>query len=43
LPKATLNGASSGYAIGDRATLTFLVGCHSHFDQVYEGKAGAPR
>jgi CubicO group peptidase (beta-lactamase class C family) len=34
-------GASQGYPVGDRATCSrpaFLVGCHSHFDQVYEGR-----
>ena len=34
-------GASQGYPIGDRTTCSrpvFLVGCHSHFDQVYEGR-----
>jgi CubicO group peptidase (beta-lactamase class C family) len=40
-PDAGDYGASSGYPIGDRATCSrpaFLVGCHSHFDQVYEGR-----
>ena len=40
-PDAEDYGASQGYPIGDRATCSrpaFLVGCHSHFDQVYEGR-----
>ncbi len=40
-PDAAEYGASSGYPIGDRTTCSrpaFLVGCHSHFDQVYEGR-----
>jgi CubicO group peptidase (beta-lactamase class C family) len=40
-PDAEDYGASSGYPVGDRATCSrpaFLVGCHSHFDQVYEGR-----
>jgi CubicO group peptidase (beta-lactamase class C family) len=40
-PDAEDYGASSGYPVGDRETCprpTFLVGCHSHFDQVYEGR-----
>ena len=35
-------GASQGFPLGDRATclhvVVFLVGCHSHFDQVYESR-----
>ena len=40
-PAADDYGASQGYPIGDRATCSrpaFFVGCHSHFDQVYEGR-----
>lgn len=44
-PDAEDYGASQGYPIGDRATclrgsenLAFFIGCHSHFDQVYEGR-----
>lgn len=40
-PEAEEYGASSGYPVGDRETCprpAFLVGCHSHFDQVYEGR-----
>jgi CubicO group peptidase (beta-lactamase class C family) len=40
-PDAEDYGASRGYPIGDRGTCSrpaFLVGCHSHFDQVYEGR-----
>ena len=40
-PDAEDYGASKGYPVGDRATCSrpaFLVGCHSHFDQVYEGR-----
>jgi hypothetical protein len=44
-PDAEDYGASSGYPIGDQATclrgsesLAYFVGCHSHFDQVYEGR-----
>ena len=40
-PDAEDYGASAGYPIGDRETCSrpaFLVGCHSHFDQVYEGR-----
>jgi CubicO group peptidase (beta-lactamase class C family) len=40
-PDAEDYGASRGYPIGDRETcsrLVFLVGCHSHLDQVYEGR-----
>ena len=36
-PDAEEYGASQGYPIGDRATCSrpaFLVGCHSHFDQI---------
>ena len=42
-------GASDGYPIGDRATffrIPFLVGSHSHLDQIFEGRlirrAGSP-
>jgi CubicO group peptidase (beta-lactamase class C family) len=34
-------GASTGYPIGSRGTcqrVEFLVGCQSHYDQVYEGR-----
>ena len=40
-PDAEDYGASDGYPIGDRETCSrpvFLVGCYSHFDQVYEGR-----
>jgi CubicO group peptidase (beta-lactamase class C family) len=40
-PDAEDYGASAGYPVGDRGTCprpAFLVGCHSHFDQVYEGR-----
>jgi CubicO group peptidase (beta-lactamase class C family) len=40
-PDAEDYGASDGYPIGARGAcqrLAFLVGCHSHFDQVYEGR-----
>ena len=40
-PDAEDYSASAGYPIGDRATCSrpaFLVGCHSHFDHVYEGR-----
>jgi CubicO group peptidase (beta-lactamase class C family) len=40
-PDAEDYGASSGYPVGDRTSCprpAFLVGCHSHFDQVYEGR-----
>ena len=40
-PDAEDYGASDGYPIGDRTTCSrpaFLVGCHSHLDQVYEGR-----
>lgn len=40
-PDAEDYGASRGYPIGERATCfrpSFLVGCQSHFDQVYEGR-----
>jgi CubicO group peptidase (beta-lactamase class C family) len=40
-PDAQEYGASQGYPIGDRTTCSqpaFRVGCHSHFDQVYEGR-----
>jgi CubicO group peptidase (beta-lactamase class C family) len=40
-PDAQDYGASRGYPLGDRETcsrLAFLVGCHSHFDEVYEGR-----
>ena len=42
-------GASDGYPIGDRSTffrIPFLVGSHSHLDQIFEGRlirgAGSP-
>jgi CubicO group peptidase (beta-lactamase class C family) len=40
-PDAEAQGARDGYPIGDRATffrLPFLVGSHSHLDQVFEGR-----
>ncbi|HSL78288.1 MAG TPA: serine hydrolase [Pseudolabrys sp.] len=40
-PDAEDYGASAGYPVGDRTTCprpAFRVGCHSHFDQVYEGR-----
>jgi CubicO group peptidase (beta-lactamase class C family) len=44
-PDAEDYGASAGYPVGDRETcsrgsvnLAFLIGCYSHFDQVYEGR-----
>ena len=40
-PDAEDYGVSQSYPIGDSATCprpAFLVGCHSHFDQVYEGR-----
>jgi CubicO group peptidase (beta-lactamase class C family) len=40
-PDAEEYGASQSYPIGDRVTCSqpvFRVGCHSHFDQVYEGR-----
>jgi CubicO group peptidase (beta-lactamase class C family) len=44
-PDAEEYGASRGYPVGDRKTCTrgsvnvaFLVGCYSHFDQVFEGR-----
>lgn len=40
-PDAEEYGASQGYPIGDQTTCSqpaFRVGCHSHFDQVYEGR-----
>jgi CubicO group peptidase (beta-lactamase class C family) len=40
-PDAEDYAASRGYPIGDRGTCShpaFLVGCHSHFDQIYEGR-----
>ena len=40
-PDAEEYGASEGYPIGDRGTCSrtvFLVGCHSHLDQVYEAR-----
>jgi CubicO group peptidase (beta-lactamase class C family) len=40
-PDAEDYGASDGYPIGDRSTFfrpPFLVGSHSHLDQVYEGR-----
>ena len=40
-PEAEGYGASDGYPIGARGAcqrVAFLVGCQSHFDQVYEGR-----
>ena len=40
-PDAEEYGASHGYPIGDRATfnrIPFLVGSHSHLDQIFEGR-----
>ncbi|HSE87072.1 MAG TPA: serine hydrolase [Candidatus Binatia bacterium] len=40
-PEADDYGASDGYPIGARGAcqrVAFLVGCQSHFDQVYEGR-----
>ena len=40
-PDAEEYGARQGYPIGDRTTCSrpdHRVGCHSHFDQVYEGR-----
>ena len=40
-PDAEDYGASQGYPIGDRATfnrIPFLVGSHSHLDQIFEGR-----
>jgi hypothetical protein len=40
-PDAESYGGSDGYPIGARGAcqrLVFLVGCQSHFDQVYEGR-----
>ena len=40
-PDAEEYGASQGYPVGDRGTCSrpvFLVGCHSHLDQVYEAR-----
>jgi CubicO group peptidase (beta-lactamase class C family) len=40
-PDAEEYGANAGYPVGDRTTCpqpAFRVGCHSHFDQVYEGR-----
>src|SRR6266542_5141624 len=40
-PDADDYGASDGYPIGARGAcqrVAFLVGCQSHFDQVYEGR-----
>jgi CubicO group peptidase (beta-lactamase class C family) len=40
-PDAEEYGASDGYPIGARGAcqrVAFLVGCQSHFDQVYEGR-----
>ena len=40
-PDAEDYGASHGYPIGDRATfnrIPFLVGSHSHLDQIFEGR-----
>ena len=43
-PDAEKYGASKGYPIGDRSTCLetpFLVGSHSHFDQIFEGRVCA--
>jgi CubicO group peptidase (beta-lactamase class C family) len=40
-PDAEDYGASQGYPIGDRTTfnrISFLVGSHSHLDQIFEGR-----
>ena len=40
-PDAEDYGASEGYPIGDRSTfnrIPFLVGSHSHLDQIFEGR-----
>ena len=40
-PDAENYGASEGYPIGERGAcqrIIFLIGCQSHFDQVYEGR-----
>jgi hypothetical protein len=40
-PDAEEYGANAGYPVGDRTTCpraAFRVGCHSHCDQVYEGR-----
>ena len=40
-PDAENYGASNGYPIGDRSTWSrppYLVGSHSHFDQIFEGR-----
>jgi hypothetical protein len=40
-PDAQDYGASDGYPVGDRSTyfrVPFLVGSHSHLDQVFEGR-----
>jgi CubicO group peptidase (beta-lactamase class C family) len=40
-PDAQEYGASDGYPVGDRSTyfrVPFLVGSHSHLDQVFEGR-----
>ena len=40
-PNAGEYGAGNGYPIGDRSTffeIPFLVGAHSHLDQVFEGR-----
>jgi CubicO group peptidase (beta-lactamase class C family) len=40
-PDAEEYGASEGYPIGDRSTfyrIPFLVGSHSHLDQIFEGR-----
>ena len=44
-PNAEEYGAGKGYPIGDRANWSqtpFLVGSHSHFDQVFEGRIVRP-
>jgi CubicO group peptidase (beta-lactamase class C family) len=40
-PDAEDYGARKGYPVGDRATfnrIPFLIGSHSHFDQIFEGR-----
>jgi CubicO group peptidase (beta-lactamase class C family) len=40
-PDAEEYGANASYPVGDRTTCprpAFRVGCHSHFDQIYEGR-----
>jgi CubicO group peptidase (beta-lactamase class C family) len=44
-PDAENYGASEGYPIGDRSNwhrTPFVVGSHSHFDQVFEGRTVRP-